>query len=267
LQWIKNLLIFAPLFFAGHFFTPQKLSETIFAVIIFSFVASFVYVLNDIFDKQKDSEHPIKCRRPIAASLITIKEAIAVELLLGVSILLSLILLPRLIPLVLLYILLNVGYSVWLKHVAVVDIVLVAVFYVFRIFVGGIAADVPVSSWIIMCTFFGALFIITSKRRAECELPIHRRVLDTYALKTLDFILLASMILSITSYGLYAILVHKMDSLAYSTVFVVIALFRFLNNLYTKTEKVETPETLVFKDFWILGAFLAWILTVLWVIY
>lgn len=257
-HWVKNLLVFAPVFFAGGLFNPALLTASILAFAAFSLVASSVYVLNDLADVEQDRAHPKKRHRPIASGRVTRTEAwiLSVFLLLCASYIVSLV--PALTSVLLVYLVTNILYTLYLKHVAVLDIILVASFYLMRVVAGGEATALPLSPWIILCAFFVALFVIIGKRRAEFDRVSRRKVLEQYSKASLDLMLAASAGLALISYGLYTVIGHPTEYLIYSTVFVAVALFRVMNRIYLDPENAESPEQLLFKDPVILFSFLLW---------
>ncbi len=267
LQWVKNLLVFSPMFFASKVFDATIFTESLIAFLVFSFSASAVYVMNDLVDAPFDRLHPNKKHRPIARNAVHETKAVALVAVFLAMIIISLAFSPAVLPIALLYIGLNVLYSFKLKHVAVVDVLLVASFYLLRVVAGGLATALPLSPWIILCVLFGALFIIVGKRKAEFSRESRRTVLESYSPAALDALLAVSAGLSIISYGLYSILGHNSPYLVYSTIFVVFAFFRVLNDIFTHPNDAESPEKLVFKDRWIFGAFLCWVLYVFVVFY
>lgn len=256
-QWVKNMLVYAPLFFASEVLS-MKLVEVTVACIIFSLSASLVYVFNDIRDSAKDALHPVKKYRPVASGEMSRVHAyILLSVLFGI-VCTGLYVLPALAVPVFSYIALNALYSLWCKHVAVVDILLVASFYVIRVVVGGVVAQVPLSPWILLCVFFGALFIVIGKRRAEYAREDRREVLREYSEHALDYMFAVSAAASILTYTIYTIIGHPSSYLVYSVFFVVLALFRVLNRIYTHPNQAESPEVLVFKDPFVFGSFVLW---------
>lgn len=261
-QWIKNLLVFAPLFFAGSLFDLEMLFYVSMAFLAFSFSSSLVYILNDLFDRDIDSQHPRKKERPIASGKISPKQAKLFMFFIAFIISLFFVFLPKIILPIVIYILLNGAYSAWFKHIAVLDVVVVAFFYVIRVLVGGLVVSLYLSPWIILCVLFGALFVIVSKRRSEFYQNIKRKVLEDYSKEALDFMLGVSVALALMSYGIWSVIGHPSEYLVYSVVFVLFALFKMFNRIYTHPEIAESPEVLVFKDRWILSSFVLWALCV-----
>jgi len=258
-SWIKNFLVFIPLFFAKQFFSDGKIKIVLLSFILFCLAASCVYIINDLADAQQDRLHPKKQHRPIASG--SVSPLHAKVLLLALAIATSIVLSYFPLTVILLigaYLVLNVLYSFYLKHVAMLDIVLIAGFYLLRILVGGLAAQVPISNWLILCTIFLALFLITGKRKSEMTQGVKRAVLDLYSQEILNAILIASVTLVIISYSLYTVLVLGDTLAVYSIFFVLLAILRYVLLIYS-TDKVEYPEKALFTDWWIVFAAIAWL--------
>lgn len=266
-QWVKNLLIFAPLFFAGGAFHIYDLFLVFVAAAVFCVASSAMYIFNDMFDLEQDRQHPVKKNRPLASGWISKKAGgvlAATLLVLSGS---GIYIVPAIAPVIAVYVLFTMLYSFKLKHVAVLDLVCVALFYVMRVIAGGAAVPVSISPWIILCVFFGSLFVIIGKRRAEFSRDARRAVLKEYSRESLDYMLVAGASLAVMTYGIWSVIEHDSPVLVYSTVFVLFALFRLLNRIQTDSRAAETPEILVFKDPWILSSFLSWLLYVFFVFY
>ncbi len=258
-QWVKNILVVAPLFFSGMVSVPAACMNVFLAFILFCFLSGFVYVFNDITDRHADALHPTKRKRPLASGVVTIKEAVLVAgVLLGASVLI-LWFLPGLLVVGVMFLLLNVLYSVRAKHVVVVDVVSVASSHVLRVVAGGIAAGVVISPWIVLCTFFGALFLVIGKRRAELRHEEKRRVLITYTKESLSAMLVLSVGLALMSYGIYSIVGNHGPYMVYSTGFVAVALLRVLHILMTDAPIAEFPERVVFKDPVVVLSVIGWV--------
>jgi 4-hydroxybenzoate polyprenyltransferase len=171
-QWVKNLFVFLPMFFNGQLCnTPILISCTI-AFVAFSLAASSVYCFNDIFDANSDKQHPKKSKRPIASGVISPKTAytiMSICLIMSVGILFFFEKEIRLTLLGLIgfYFVMNIAYSVRLKHFAIIDVMIISIGFVLRIFVGKVAAGVWLSEWIVIMTFLLALFLAFAKRRDD----------------------------------------------------------------------------------------------------
>jgi decaprenyl-phosphate phosphoribosyltransferase len=261
-QWVKNLLVIAPVFFAGEFFDAGIFGKSIMAAFVFSAFASVTYIFNDVFDIEFDKKHPKKSLRPLAAGRISLAQAGAVAvvlLLLGFA---GLVHMPSLAFAVACYVLINISYTLFLKNIPILDVVSVALCYVLRILAGGLAAHVYVSPWIILCVFFGSLFVILGKRLAEFTREHRRPVLEKYSREELSAAFTASGVSAILIYSIWSVLGHPSDYLVYSTFFVVVAILRVIHLIYRNDGRGESPEVLVFKDPVILSSFIAWLLYV-----
>lgn len=249
-QWTKNVLVFAPLVFGVKLFNLNLFFDTVILFFAMSLAASTAYVINDIFDVQEDRKHSTKKNRPIASGLISMPQAKAlVGTLVIVATALSLYLSPLITGAVLLYIVLNLLYSKLLKHRAIIDILIVAFFYIYRVYVGGLVGNLPVSGWLILTTFFLSLFMITGKRRAEIisiSGKATRKVLSLYNEKFLDAALSISITLFMVFYSLYSILIQS--GLFILTIFPIIYIsLRYLYLIFVQGAG-EEPEKLIFKD-------------------
>lgn len=260
-QWVKNVLVFAPVFFAAEAFNVHDLVQASFAALAFCATSSAMYVFNDIVDAKTDRAHPTKRWRPIASGAATVSGAIALLVLLAIADVVLLSHIPAAAYVIAAYAVGNIAYSLFLKHVAVVDIMFVALFYVARVIAGGAATGLYISPWIVLCVLFGALFLVIGKRRAESLRVSRRRVLEQYSTAALDHLLTGSAVLAITSYGLYSVLAAHSLYAVYSTIFVFTAIVRVVNRQYLSDGNAEYPETLVFKDKWVL------LIVALWALY
>lgn len=257
-HWIKNLLVFAPLFFAGQFLSIALFKNGIIAFIAFCLVSSVVYVMNDLMDRAADAKHPTKRFRPLPTGSVSVLGTLLFEGILLLLVLLVLSFLPTLIPYLVFYLVANITYSLFLKHIAALDIVVVASFYVLRVVVGGVAVSVLVSPWILLATFFLALFLITGKRRAESLHEHKRKVLEGYAKETLDSLLVGSALLAIITYSTWVIITHPTLITMVSVMVAVAAIFRAMNMLFLKPSYGEAPEAIFLKDKWIFICAFVW---------
>jgi decaprenyl-phosphate phosphoribosyltransferase len=278
-NWVKNLFVFFPLLFSANLTSTTSLVNSALAFLAFCFTSSFVYIINDIKDKDQDKLHPSKQKRPIAAGNISIPTALTVGVVMivaGFSIMASLSI--NLIYLLLFYVLMNIAYTFYLKHISIIDCICVAIGFVLRIQVGSLAIGVVASDWILTVTFFLALYLAFSKRKSELLLldkasGSHRKSLDGYSLKLLDVYIFICATISLAAYLLYSfdqrvIATFHNDYLKYSVVFVVIGFFRYFQIIETKVYDGEgDPTTLVLKDKPLQMAVLAWVLYIVWVIY
>jgi 4-hydroxybenzoate polyprenyltransferase len=258
-SWVKNFFIFAPLFFAKDIFVLDKLISVCIAFVIFSMLASSVYILNDIADQEHDRQHKKKMSRPIASGKISVHSALIIFFILIFStFILSFIFTPQIIPLILIYLILNIFYSYYLKNIAIVDIIIISIFYLIRLMVGGLVINEVVSSWLILCTIFISLFLIIGKRIAEFDQETSRKVLSGYTSEFLYGFLFITATLSIISYGLYIILVLNYSLAIYSIFFVMIGIMRYCYIVLT-AHKNEYPEEVIISDKIIVISGICWI--------
>lgn len=259
-HWVKNLLVFAPIFFSGHFLRKGELILTAELFAAFCLLASSIYIFNDILDKENDALHPTKKHRPIASGKMSIKTATVIMLIfLTAAVFIAGQFNVKTNILLSLYIVLNLGYSLILKHVPIVDIFLVAAMYLLRIKAGGELNDIYVSEWLILVTLFLALFLVIGKRRAEITLKTAektREVLKGYTKEFLDYSLLVVVSGVMLTYSLYAMSTN-LPYLLYSTFIVFFGMFRYMYVVYILGGG-ESPEKVLFKDPWILLTVLAW---------
>lgn len=266
-QWVKNFLIFVAIFFAKDIFIWGKLIQTIWAFVVFCLVASSVYIINDIIDKKKDRENPVKKDRPIASGQISSAKALVVWLvLLAGAMVIVFFKTPQIFWLILAYIILNFIYSFYLKNIPIFDMLLISGFYLLRIEVGGVAAGAPISRWLILCTIFVSLFVVAGKRFAESKHPNKREVLGYYTDDFLKHLLTISIGLSVVSYGLYSVLGVSSSWAVYSIFLVLLGMTRYLFLIYT-SPAAEEPERLIFKDKVVLGSLGAWVIYMFFIFY
>lgn len=269
-HWIKNLLIFAPLFFAGYLFTPIHMGKSILLFIAFCAVASGIYIINDIEDKGSDMLHPKKKNRPLAANHISLSFAgKMVFVLFAVGIVASFFFPWKTNAALFAYVLLNILYTYGLKHLPLIDIFLVTLLYLIRIYAGGQLFATYISPWLILCTFFLALFLITAKRRSEFALFVKgtktRGVLAAYNKDFLDHLLTITMTSLLVSYSLYVISTNK-PYMIYTTILVVFGMVRYLYLVY-QSKSTEAPETVLVEDFALLSTVSIWVLSMLGILY
>lgn len=267
-QYVKNAFVFAPLFFGGAFWDSQQLGLVFLAIISFSLAASSIYIVNDIFDVHEDQAHPIKSRRPIAAGTVTVKNAWILQLLLMSSALLIAWLLQfDLFLIVLGYIAINFLYSKWLKHIAIVDLNIIAIGFVLRILAGATVNRIEPSVWILLITYMLALFLGIAKRRTDVVLAQNgrevRKNIEGYSLPFIDTVLgiLASVL--IVCYIFYCIAPENLQHyhsrwLYLSIILVANGIFRYLK-LAIVDESTHSPTEIILTDRFIQVTILLWV--------
>lgn len=266
-QYTKNMFIFAPLFFSGMLLDSLALINTLFAFVFFSLAASAIYVLNDLMDVAEDQAHPTKKNRPIASGRVSKTVAIIIALILvSISIIGSAYFSMDVMTVIVIYILLNIVYSLGLKHVSIVDISIIALGFVLRIFAGAEAIDVQASMWIILMTFLLALFLALAKRRDDVLLSNQglstRKNIDGY---NLEFINAAMMIMSsviVVAYIFYTISAEvqarlQTEHLYLTVVFVLIGIMRYMQITFVEGNS-GSPTKIVLKDRFLQTTILLW---------
>lgn len=266
-HWLKNLFVFLPVFFSGKILLSDKLVPSLYAFIVFSLTASATYIINDIFDQKQDVLHPSKKSRPLAAGQVSMAGALALTvLLLAVAGLLIYFIIPSIAPVIFSYLLLNFFYSVFLKKIPLMDILVVAGFYLMRITTGGLASDILLSRWLIICTIFITLFLVIAKRKAEFNHHYRRSVLDFYQPQFLDWLLIISAALTLVSYSIYTVLGATSQMAVYSVFFVIFGLFRYLQLAY-QSAPTEEVDKVILSDRIILFSLIAWLIFMYFVVY
>ena len=262
-HYIKNLLVFVPLLFASGLSDLSKLVLSFKAFIIFSLIASVVYVINDLFDIKFDKKHPQKRKlKPLASGKISISFAyfsIAILSIISIFILLNS---KNLINVFLIYIIMNVFYSFFLKFIPILDIFILSFNYILRVYAGSVIIDVPLSNWMAITIFAGAIFISALKRRQE--IIIHgtssRPVLKKYSINYLNKIADYSAILSIVFYCLYVISVN--EKLIITIPLVLFGILRY-NYLSESKNFSDSPIDEIIKDKQNLILVIIWLILIL----
>lgn len=252
-QWIKNAFVFAPLFFAHQFLSLQAWYLTVFAALCFVCVSCIVYICNDIFDVEEDRRHPVKCLRPLASNEVTILQAAILACFFAGMALFILTALPfACTEIALFYLMTNLCYTFYLKRLAIIDIVFIASCYVQRVLMGCFALAVTISPWIILTTFFLALFLGFSKRYHEMgyeEYAKHKPNLQHYNRNLLDRLVAICGGSTLITYAIYTAEMSRQvgTGIVYTVGFVAFGLFRYLQSIYVFNEGGE-PENLILKD-------------------
>jgi len=275
-QWAKNVFLLAAVVFDRKLTNTDAILHTIVGVLAFSLVASVVYIINDIADVEADRQHPTKRRRPIAAGKLTIPAAwVSAIILLLIAFPVAIWLSPAFALITFFYLVLNLFYSKWLKHVVLLDIILLASLYVIRVAAGVALVDVVrFSPWIYIFTTFLALLMGTGKRRAElseiADGPnAQRRVLDGYTLSFLDQLITLASGMTIITYSLYTFSAPNLPenhAMMLTIPFIIYCVFRYQYLLQVKGTG-SAPEELVLADRPLQLAILLWGFAVLIVFY
>ncbi|MBN1999712.1 decaprenyl-phosphate phosphoribosyltransferase [candidate division KSB1 bacterium] len=276
-QWSKNIIVFAGLFFAKDIFKIIKIQAALIAFIAFCLISSCGYLINDILDRKKDRMHPKKKFRPIAAGKLPVWMALGcAALLFFISIFMSFQTSLQLGFIISVYFILTASYSLILKRVILLDVMTIAACFMFRAIGGAMAIDEKVSSWLILCTIFLALFLALSKRRAEAislgdNAATVRKTLKGYTPQILDQMINTVTAACLMAYALYTLDPGTFDkfgtrNLVFTLPFVIYALFRYQYLVYNSNVG-ETPEIVLFTDIPILVNILLYGITVVAILY
>lgn len=276
-DWAKNLFLYIPLFFGGEIFNVQKLFDITLGFIAFSFVASSIYIINDYRDREDDRKHPVKCKRPLAAGTVSPAAAIVLcVLLLLAGFGLSWWIRDKFLFVIGIYFLVNLGYSLGLKSIAILDIILLAIGFVLRIKGGSVISFVPLSEWIVIMVFLLAVFMALGKRRDDVLLKLSsgtdmRKSIKGYNLELLNTLLALVCAVIVVAYLMYTMdprTVSHMGTtrLYYTCIFVFAGIFRYLSLIYISTDS-GSPTKILYKDRFIQITLLLWIASYIVLLY
>jgi decaprenyl-phosphate phosphoribosyltransferase len=245
-QWIKNLIVFMPIFFAGEILNFENIIYVSIIFLLISCLASIVYIINDIKDIKEDQAHPIKSQRPLASGKLNINEVVLIGFVLMSILFIGLIIIAEsklLIPLII-YFILNLFYTFKLKKLVIWDIIALALMYVIRLYAG--AMDVQVSGWLFATVFFGSLFLITGKRVSESLHSSNRSIMKNYPADFLNNIMYLTATATITSFSIYAI---GHGEIYYPLIILFcIIIFRYIYLVVTKDKEMESPVDYIIFD-------------------
>ncbi len=276
-QYVKNATILLPLFFSMEFLDIKLLVKSLMAVVAFSLSSSAIYILNDYFDIESDRLHPEKKNRPLAAGTVSLRIGFLLMLFLivcgcGLMILIS----PEASIILGIYIILNIAYNVKLKHMAIVDMVVISTGFLLRLFVGSTVGSIPLSKWIVLMTFLLALFLAIGKRRSDVIIfeetgTKMRNVIGGYNLRFLDGAMMIMASVIIVAYILYTTSqeviqrIHN-DYIYLTTIWVILGLLRYLQIAFVDNNSGD-PTQVALKDTFLHITILLWIGSFVWLLY
>ncbi len=275
-QWTKNVFIFAALVFDKQLFIVDSFLRTLAGFALFCLISSCVYIFNDLADVEADRQHPEKKNRPIASGKLPVSAAwtagiVFVIVAVGLAYLLA----PAFAVVVATYFVLNLAYSLWLKHIAILDVLIISAGFVLRVGAGvTLIAVERFSPWLYIVMFLLSLFLGFGKRRAELALlshgaGSHRKVLDGYTLPLLDQYIMIVSGTTIVAYSLYTFSapnVPENHSMMLTIPFMVYAIFRYLYLIEVK-HAGGTPEEVLLSDRPFQLSMLLWAVTVIVIFY
>jgi len=280
-QWAKNLFIFLPIFFSGQLLRTSVLLPCAVAFIAFSLAASSIYCFNDIHDVEADKLHPVKSKRPIASGVVSMKTAYVI---MAVCLLISLGIAffwggngrNTIMVLILFYYVMNLAYCVKLKEYAIVDVVIISIGFVLRVFVGGAATGIKCSDWMIIMTFLLALFLAFAKRRDDVILYMntnvsHRKNTDRYNLEFMNQVITVVATITIIAYIMYtlspdAIGYYNNGYVYFTAIFVLTGIIRYLQVTIVDL-KSGSPTKILLRDRFIQCCIAGWVVLFLIIIY
>jgi 4-hydroxybenzoate polyprenyltransferase len=276
-SWTKNLLIFAGILFADHWSNPRALGLTALGALGFCLLSSSVYLMNDIVDRERDRNHPEKRNRPIASGRLSVAAAASSSLLIMVVVMAAAWLHAQRFAMVLTaYLFIQILYSIKLKNIVILDVLIIASGFVLRAIAGVTIAmdagyeDVSISHWLILCTFFLAMFLGFAKRRWEVVslgkgAAGHRKSLEEYNVPLLDEMMGIATAASILGYSIYSIsdrTIRMVSTKLWVTIpFVVYGIFRYLYLVHVRGHG-GNPDRLLLSDKPLLLNILLWIISV-----
>ena len=276
-QWLKNGIILLALIFAGEMTHPEKVELALLAIAIFCLLSSAVYTFNDLIDRKNDRKHPLKKTRPIASGKVSIGAAVTVVVILGsVGLAAAWLINTNFFMIAVVFLGLNLLYTLWLKNIVIVDVMAVALSFVVRAYAGAFAIDVPASKWMLINTLLLALFLGFGKRRHELVILeegaiAHRKILGKYSPYLLDQLMAVVTPSVLVMYMLYSFSTEVSLKLGtqnlFATIpFVVYGLFRYLYLIH-KEEKGGSPTRVLIGDLPIMITVLLWLITSSLVLY
>ena len=276
-QWSKNLVLFAALIFAKHLFQPADVILVVLGFLAFCALASGAYVMNDLRDCERDREHPLKSLRPLPSGRVARGTAAVLSAgLVVVGLAGTMALHSGFAVLAVLYFALQIGYTFWLKEIVILDVMAIAAGFVIRAAAGGVIISVPVSPWLIICTFLLALFLGFSKRRhelivLEARATEHRASLKEYSPYFLDQMIAVVTASTVVAYAIYTASPEVREKLGtdklYLTIpFVLFGIFRYLYLVHQR-EEGGNPTQLLLTDQPLLIDVVLWIVAVALLLY
>ncbi|OQX84016.1 MAG: decaprenyl-phosphate phosphoribosyltransferase [Candidatus Omnitrophica bacterium 4484_49] len=276
-QWIKNLFVFPALIFSRHLGDFPYAERTLLAFFILCMASGASYIINDIIDLRSDRLHPRKCKRPLASGRLSVSfAAMSALFLIAGAVICAGFVNREFLGLILIFLILQVAYSVYFKHVMLLDVFFIAGLFSLRVIMGAVAIKVEISSWLVICTILLSLFLALSKRRAELILMAdnaeeYKKVLKRYNIEVVDEwinIITSALLLSYLLYTLSPETVAKFHTrgLIFTSPFVLYGVLRYIYLIHNQGSE-DSIENLVLKDKPLLLTLALWILSVVLVLY
>jgi len=276
-DWAKNMFLFIPVFFGGVFGDVTILLHVFYGFIAFSCIASSIYIINDYRDREDDRKHPVKCKRPIASGAVKPASALLIcglLILLGFGI--AWWIRDKFLFVLAIYFLINLAYSLGLKAISILDIMILAMGFVLRIKAGSVISYVPLSEWIVIMVFLLAVFMAIGKRRDDVLLKLSsgtdmRKSIKSYNLDLLNTLLALVSAVIIVAYLMYTMSPETIGKLGtyrlyYTTIFVMAGLMRYLQIIYVSSDS-GSPTKILYKDRFIQITLLLWVASFVTILY
>lgn len=267
-QWVKNAFVLAPLVFARQFMDPLAIQQACLALILFCVAASATYVINDLQDIERDRRHPKKSKtRPLASGAVSPASALSLVALLYAMLIWGWFVAPAVVQVIGAYMMLNLAYTFFLKHQPVLDIFVIAIGFVLRVYAGALALSVPVSGWMFITTLCLALYLASVKRRQELRQngTECRKVLEKYSVSLVDKYMQVSAIGALIFYSLF-VMSSPYQRLVATVPLVLFGLFRYWY-MVEQLDGGESPTDALYSDWQLLGTVVAWVSACIWALW
>jgi decaprenyl-phosphate phosphoribosyltransferase len=276
-DWAKNLFLFVPLFFAGKLFQTDKLPQLILGFFAVSLIASSVYILNDYKDIESDRLHPEKCKRPLASGTVTVPAAFTLFFIclaggFSIAFLVDL----KFGSLLAVYFILNFCYSMGLKNISILDILLISIGFSLRLKMGAVIADLPLTEWLTIMVFLLALFMAIAKRTDDMYIKKDsgvevRKSSKGYSMELLNILLAIVAAVNIITYMLYTlspVIIARLGTyrLYYTSLFLIAGIFRYLQITHIKKDS-GSPTKILYRDRFLQVVIFLWILSFYVILY
>ncbi len=279
-QWVKNLFVFLPAIFSGQLLNAETFLHTLEAFFVFCLISSTIYILNDICDRKADREHPRKRLRPIASGKVSVGLASVIAVVIFVAaFVLAWLFFGMNVDVFLIaagYVIMNIAYTLTLKNIAILDVIIIATGFVLRVLMGGAACGIWVSPWLVMMVFLLTLLIAFGKRRDDLILAATdgkkiRKSVTGYNITFINQVislLAGTMIVAYVCYTLSNDVMMRFASqnVYLTSVFVIAAVFRYLQLIYVREES-GSPTDIIYRDRFIQSCCVLWLLSFIFIIY
>jgi len=276
-DWAKNLFLFLPLFFGRQISNTHLLIQVAFGFVAFSCIASSIYIINDYRDREDDRKHPVKCKRPLASGSVSPAAALVIcALLIIAGFGLAWWIRDKFLFVLAIYFLVNLGYSLGLKSIPILDLILLAAGFVLRIKGGSVISYVPLSEWIVIMVFLLAIFMAIGKRRDDVLLKISsgtdmRKSIKGYNLELLNVLLALVCAVIVVAYLMYTmspVTIQYTGStrLYYTCLFVLAGIMRYLQIIFVSNDS-GSPTKILYKDRFIQVTLVLWIVSYILLLY